>query len=282
MGLLKCGRFWERVHSGEPTLCDGALGSELIRQGVPSALTVDANLDFPVNVDALYQGYIAAGAQIISTNTFGLAEGQNWEEGVLGGVSIAMRAARENASEIGVWLSLSSDSLRKRLKWLAAASRDVLDWPEMLLIETCSSLLGVRQAVADAASIRHNVLVVTAHFGADGRMLDGTSPEEFASTLVRHGVHVIGANCGHEPEQFIEVVDRMRSTTTTPLLIQPSAGLPALSPAGQWEYPVDPGRFASVMRKIAEHGANFIGGCCGTSCVHISAVRDQLASFDLH
>ena len=277
MALMSCHRFWERVRSGRAIMCDGAMGSELIRLGVPAEGVLGANVRRRPLVRDIHSAYIDAGAEMITSNTFGLLNSSDWTNEITSGVDIALDAARTSISEIGVWLSLTGVEMHWKQEKLQLLSLSMPQWPEMLLIETCASLDEALTALRTIALVRHEVLAISAHFGPGGCMLDGTPPEVFAAAAVREGAQIVGANCGVLPEHFIEITARMRSTTNAPLLVQPSAGLPERDAAGDWIYPVDPKRFADVARRLMEAGANIIGGCCGTSHAHISAACAQVA-----
>jgi 5-methyltetrahydrofolate--homocysteine methyltransferase len=148
----------------------------------------------------------------------------------------------------------------------------------MLLIETCTDLETTLSAAGAAARLEPTLLAVTAHFGADCKMADGTTPEQFAASLEQVGAHIVGANCGHTPEQFVEITARMRQAATTPLLIQPSAGLPEPDAAGTGRYSVGPDRFAEVAARLLDAGADVVGGCCGTTPAYIAAVSERAIS----
>ena len=279
MALLSVERFWDGVRSGRPMLSDGAIGSELIGQGIAAEAVLRANLTDEPSVRSLHEAYVASGAQFITSNTFGLRSTPAWSEECRAGVDIAVRAAFASPREIGEWLSLPPCVVASEQDTLCSLFGSASTKPPMLLIETCTSLRQARAAVRAAAALAPEVLAITAYFREDGKLPDGTAPEEFVKVMEGDGAQVLGANCGITPELFIEITSRMRGATTAPLLIQPSAGLPRQDGAGYWLYPVEPERFARVALRLADAGANIIGGCCGATPRHIAAAYSQL---DLH
>lgn len=276
MALLRAARFWERVRSGGPILSDGAMGSELIGQGIAAEAVTLANLDHGCTVRSIHDAYIAAGCELITANTFGIHASSTWAAECLAGLEIAVLAAMATTRDIGVWLSLPAAVVvkeRAALRMLCATARPPRP---MLLIETCISLDTALAAARAAVTIAPDVLAVTAHFRSDGTLPDGTGAEEFAMALEREGAQVLGANCGDSLQSFVEITARMRSATTAPLLIQPSAGLPQQDGTGQWRYPVEPAQFAKVAGQLRDAGASIVGGCCGAGSRHIAAMSRQM------
>ena len=265
------------IRSGHTVVSDCAMGSELIGQGIAVVDIMRANLTHPASVRAIHQDNIVAGAQLITSNTFGPRSGREWVNEFRAGVEIAVQIAHESDREVGVWLSMTSFVVTLEVEALRAVLVSTPLRPLMLLLETCTSLAEARSAASAAASLQPDVLAVTAHFCADGNMPDGTTPEEFADTLARDGAQIVGANCGETPDMFIEITMRMRAAVDVPLLIQPSAGLPELDETGRWGYQLGAEEFATLAIRLAEAGANIVGGCCGTSHAHIAAACVQFA-----
>jgi methionine synthase I (cobalamin-dependent) len=282
MSLLSARRLMEKIGSGARILADGGIGSELLRFGIPPQDVLRANLGLPEVVQGIHSRYLSAGAEILTCNTFGLRDGDEWAPAVRAGAHIALQAARHSEREVGVWAALPGSLLPRELETLRFAASNRESWPTILLIETCTSLDQAISSARAACAVGAELLMVTGHFKADGRMPDGILPEQLALRLLAEGVHVVGANCGDEPESFIEITRRMRAVTNAPLLIQPSAGLPVQDSALQWRYPIAPEPFASIALRLFAAGANIVGGCCGTSPAHIAAICARLDSMRGH
>jgi methionine synthase I (cobalamin-dependent) len=277
MALLSADRFWKRLRSGAILLSDGAIGSELIGKGIAAEAVTKANLSHSTWVQEVHQRNLAAGAELITTNTFGLCASKSWLDELAAAVSIATDAAKGSAREVGVWLSLPRPGAETMEDCLRSLRVRIAKRPEMVLIETCTCLGTAIEIMRAAAMLEPTVLAVTAHFGADNAMPDGTSAEQFVRSAADAGAQVVGANCGSVPEHFIDITRRMRSATSLPLLIQPSAGLPQQNSAGEWVYPASPQAFAEVGASLVGAGANIVGGCCGASPAHIAALCARLA-----
>jgi len=277
MPVLSAERFWDLLQRGRPVLSDSAMGTALIGQGISSIDVMRANLSHANAVRAIHQGNIDAGAELITSNTFGPRSGRDWLDEFRAGVDIAWQAASECDREIGIWLSMTSFVVTREVAALRTFLGSTHVRPLMILLETCTSLDEARQAASAAASLQPDVLAVTGHFGADQKMTDGTTPEDFAARLVTDGAQITGANCGEQAGAFIEITRRMRSVVDVPLLVQPSAGLPQLDSSGQWDYPMSAPEFAVLSARLANSGANIVGGCCGTTPAHIAAAGAVLA-----
>ena len=273
--LLPVEVLWQRIAAGKRLLCEGAMGSELIRAGIAPEATRRANITHPELVKSIHRAYLEAGAQIICTNTFGTLDNSEEKTHFRAGMELGFQVVQESYSEAFLWLSLHPNGVINRRKMLEELASEPT-FPKAILLETCTNLMQALEAVSFLHSLEPQLLAVTCHFDSRGTMLDGTTPEEAARTLLEAGVAIVGGNCGEIPEAFISVVQRMRSVTTVPLLFQPSAGLPTQTPSGSWQYSVSATEFSEVVEKIVFAGATIVGGCCGTTPDHIRALRQRL------
>ena len=261
------------LRSGRKFLADGAVGSELIRLGVAPDGTVAANVSHPEQVRSLHRAAIAAGAELITTNTFGYTGDRAWAQAFAAGIGIAQTEARAASRPITVMVSVFPDELLRGAE--EALSPILASMQEVLLIETA---VDIREAVAAVALARRQgvrIVAATCHFEPGGAMPDGTTSEQAAVALQGAGASIVGANCGAEPEDMWIVAQRMRSVTDLPLIFQPNAGLPQRE-GDRWIYPVSPARFAANADRLFDAGAAIVGGCCGTTPAHIAAVGSRL------
>ena len=278
MALLSGDELWKTLRSGKTIISDGAIGSLLMGEGIAPDQLLSTNVHNPILVDSVHKAYINSHADFITSNTFGLRRSREWQAEVLAGISLAVNAARTSAREIGLWFSLAPATVILESDSLSSMSMTASDSPPMYLIETCTGLAEARAAMRTALTLRHSVLAITAHFGVEGTMLDGTLPETFAESLVADGADIVGCNCGSTPDLFVDVTRRMRSRTKAPLLVQPSAGIPTIDDSGETRYPVSPELFAKTALELVNAGADIVGGCCGTSPLHIEAFHCRLRS----
>lgn len=268
--------------AGGPLITDGAWGTELQARGLePGTIPDTWNLAYPERVESVARAYVEAGSQAILTNTFRANAVTLGEAGLGGeveainraGVEISRRAAAGRAlvfASLGptgkmmmmgeVTAEAVCAAFRAQVRALAAAGADAL------LIETMSDVEEARLAVEAA---RETGLPVIASFAFDtGRNKDrtmmGTTPETAAREMEAAGADAVGANCGAGVESFVGVCARLKAACGLPVWIKANAGLPQME-GGQVAYTTSAAHFASHYAALAEAGASFIGGCCGTN-----------------
>jgi methionine synthase I (cobalamin-dependent) len=275
----------ERVY-----VTDGAWGTELQKLGLALGESPDAwNTLHPERVAAVARSYVEAGSDIILTNTFRsnrISMGAAAVESNAAAAEISRKAVRNGVRVVasigptGKLLSagdvepeLVEHAFLEQAETLARAGVDAL------LIETMSDIHEARLAASVAKSTGLPVIV---SFTFDsGRYKDrtmmGATPEQAVEAMTEIGVDAIGANCGAGPEAFRAVAARLRAATPLPLWIKPNAGLPAIV-EGAIRYNVTPEFFAAQSLELVGCGANFIGGCCGTTPEFIRALSAALGN----
>ena len=276
-----------------PVITDGAWGTQLQARGLGLGEFPDAwNLSHPRRVAEVARSYVEAGSQIILTNTFGANRVRLTEQGLAHkaeqinrwGVEISFEAAAGRAqvfASIGPSgkLLLNGDITAEELETAFSEQAQALAraGAHGLVIETMSDLGEARLAVKAA---RQTGLPVVACMVFDSgktkdRTMMGQTPEQCARSLSEAGADVIGANCGQGIAGFVEICRRLRSATDRPVWIKANAGLPCVVD-GKAQYRVTPEEFCSFVPALVNAGANFIGGCCGTSPDFISAICRNL------
>ncbi len=279
------------LDSGRFVFFDGGMGTMIQAAGVSGyACPEELNLTEAGLIEAIHAGYVAAGANVIETNTFGanrlkLAKSGLADrlDGIIGAaVAIARRAAAGRAlvagsvGPLGEFVEpigrLAPDEARGIFGEVAAAFRRA--GADLLLIETMSDLKEVR-AAAMAARDAGLPFAVSMTFEEDGRTVLGTPPEAAVITAEALGAAMTGANCSAGPEGLLPVMLRMAAVARRPLMVQPNAGLPRLE-EGRTVFPATPDEFARGMRALSAAGVAVLGGCCGTTPEHIRAVASAL------
>ena len=290
-------------------IADGAMGSML--QGSP--LTIDdfaghegcneiLNVTRPDIVRSIHDGYLEAGVDCISTNTFGANLGNLGEYGIAdriaelaeAGARIARQAADEWARPDRPRWVLGSIGPGTKLPTLGHVSfaqlRDTYfdnaaallrGGADALIVETCQDLLqakaaviGARRAIAAAAA--DAVLIVHVTIETTGAMLLGTEIGAALTTLEPLGIDLIGLNCATGPAEMSEHLRYLAAHARVPLSCMPNAGLPELTADGAF-YPVTPDELADAQEQFAaEFGLSLVGGCCGTTPEHLAALTRRL------
>ncbi|KRT77070.1 MAG: bifunctional homocysteine S-methyltransferase/5 [Armatimonadetes bacterium CSP1-3] len=290
--------FQARLDRG-PLLADGAMGTMLYARGVPFDQCFDAlNVDRPDLVTAIHGEYIAAGAELIETNTFGANRFKLSLHGLEDRVratnvagAAAARAARE-ASGRWVWIAGSIGPIGRPLAPLgtvkagearqafAAQAKALAEGGvDLLIFETFSDLHELTEGVAAAKEVTGLPIIAQMTFTHEGKTLLGHTPAEIVARLEELGVAVIGANCSVGSQGVLEVMEQMVLVSRTPLSAMPNAGFPAYV-SGRIIYFSAPQYMADYARQMVELGVTVVGGCCGTTPEHIQAMREVLRTVE--
>ena len=258
---------------------DGAVGTMLQAAGLPlDACPERWNLERPRAVARVHADYAAAGARWLTTNTFGGNRVRLERAGLASRVrevnAAAVAAARTGAPDARLLASIGPTGSFEPADWQAAFEEQVeaLAGTEIdgFLVET---IVGVGEgAAAVRATAAAGIGPVVACFtpGADGALLDGTSPEAAAEALVRAGASAVGVNCGSGPESLLEPARRLVAAAAVPVAAVPSAGLPKMV-EGRAVYGLPTDSFARAAIQFREVGVRLFAGCCGTTPAHIRA-----------
>ena len=260
---------------------DGAMGTQLQARGLKlGALPELLCLTEPETVAAVHRAYVEAGANVVTSNTFGANRRK------LGGkaevsevVGAAIRLARSSGAEK---VALDIGPTGALMKPLGAMSfREAYDIfrevviagrnADIILIETMSDILEAKAALIAAKENSSLPVYVTMTFGEDGRTFLGTDPETAAVTLHALGADAVGINCSLGPAELIPLAEKMLIAVPCPIIVQPNAGLPVIE-NGETRYPVGAEEFSSLMARLMDMGVSIVGGCCGTTPEHIRAL----------
>ncbi len=254
---------------------DGSMGTMLQAAGLKAGeLPELLNLTDEEKVLAVHRAYAAAGAEYITTNTFGAnrLKISNAQAVIKKGVALAKSTGKKVALDIGPtgkllkpMGDLDFDDAVEIFAEMVNAGKDGSD---VILIETMGDTYEIKAAVLAAKENSTLPVIVTMIFDESGRLLTGADIKTAVVLLEGLGVDAIGFNCGLGPKQMIAFTEEIRKWTSLPILIQPNAGLPE-SVNGKTVFNVSPKEFAQDMKKIAEIGVSCLGGCCGTTPEHI-------------
>lgn len=268
---------------------DGAMGTMLQKSGLPPGGLPEAfNFTHPEIVEDIHRRYAQAGADILTTNTFGANARKLAGSGFSTGEVIrrAMALARKHAS--GRLVALDMGPIGKLMEPVgdlafeeayALFREQVVAGAEagadLILIETLSDLYEMKAAVLAAVENADLPVFCTLTFQEDGRTLTGSDPAFSAHLLGRLGATAVGVNCSLGPAALKPIVKAMAGATDRPILVQPNAGLPTFTD-GETRFDLSPEAYASEMVELAESGAAILGGCCGTTPEFIRKTRQAL------
>lgn len=276
-----------------PVLTDGAWGTQMQQRGLPIGAPPDPwNLDWPDRVQEVAAAYVAAGAQIILTNTFGASSvlldrhalADRAVEINRAGAAISRAAAGNRAKvfgSIGPTGKLPSvgdidaDLLYAAFSQQAAALAE--GGVDGFVIETMCDLAEAVAAVRAAHRIGLPIVACLTYGAgqAGARTVMGTTPEQAAMALHEAGADIVGANCGQGPADMAMVIERLHAASGRPVWAKANAGLPRIVD-GVAVYDVTPETFAAAMAQLPAVGAGFLGGCCGTAPEFIQRLAERI------
>ena len=297
-------RTLKDIFADRPVLCDGAMGTVLYARGVFINRCYDElNLSDPALILSIHEEYLQSGAEILETNTFGANRFRLARHGLASrtaeinqaGVRLARQAAEhlKDKQAGDAWVAGSVGPLGVHLEPLgktgldearAAFAEQIAALAEagadMLMIETMPALNEAREALLAAKETAPELPVFAmVTVDDDGNCLDGASPEQAAELLTECGADVIGCNCSTGTATVLTAIEAMRSATSLPLVAMPNAGMPR-AVEGRNIYLCSPEYMASFARKAIKAGAQFVGGCCGTTPNHIRAMKSAIRAID--
>ena len=269
-------------------LFDGATGTRLYELGVFLNKCFDElNLSNPDLVETVHRSYVAAGADVIETNTFG-ANRLKLDKHGLGdqvrqinrqGAVVARKAAGEvlvagAIGPLGVriepWGPTSVDEAIEIFSQQAEALAE--GGVDLYSVETFFDLAEIEAAVRGIRKVSDKPIVAHMTLEDDGSSLEGVAPEVFGPRLASLPVQAVGVNCSVGPAAMLEAVERMARVVALPISAQPNAGKPR-SVDNRNLYLCSPEYMAVYAKRFIEAGARIIGGCCGTTPDHIKAIR---------
>lgn len=287
-------RFKEMLQSDAVFVFDGAVGTRLYDKGIYINRSYDElNLSAPDLVREVHEEYVAAGADIIETNSFGATRFKLRQYGLedkLREINVAAaRLAREAAGRdvlvagaigpLGIRIEpfgpTSFDEAKDLFKEQAEALLE--GGVDLIILETFSELSVIEQAVRAVRELGDVPVIAQMTIQMDGNTTFGTTPEAFTARLDEIGADVIGLNCGMGPNHILTALEKMRAVTSRPLSAQPNAGLPR-DVQGRQFYMGSPEYMAKFAKRFVQAGARFVGGCCGTTPTHIKLISDAVRS----
>ena len=273
-----------RAHlARKPLLFDGGMGTYY--KAKPGTECEQGNLLDPAGVRKVHREYLAAGAEAIKTNTFGLprmaaARQPDWQALARAGWKLAAEAAVETGAAVFADLGPAPDTEAAPAGsiYTAVARCFVEQGAKNFLFETLSSDAGVLEAVqAVKAQVPDAFVLVSFAMLPDGYTREGMYSKDLVRRMTESGiVDAVGFNCVSAPGAMRTLVQQLGSTAL-PLSVMPNAGYPVVTRT-QVKYQGKPEYFAKELARIAAEGVRILGGCCGTTPAHIAALRAALDS----
>jgi homocysteine S-methyltransferase len=275
-------------------LADGAIGTLLVSRGAPtegprSPLCVSA----PVLVREIHDDYVAAGAQILTTNTWDANRAKltkyDWADSLEKINREGVRLARAAAEGEYVFVSGEIGPLGQLVKpygpLTKAQIREIFteqarilleESVDLISLETFSSELEILEAIRAVRALSPDVpILASLTFLADGKTSFGDEAAHALLAAAGAGADIVGLNCTIGPQEALDVFLRVVGTLPVPVSVLPNAGYP-WTVSGRTVYPATPAYFREVARDFVKSGAAILGGCCGTGPEHIAAMAREV------
>ena len=283
-------RFVERLESGPVVVADGGMGV-LVSSAAPRLRAPEeANLRAPETVVKLHAGFIAAGADLIETNTFGANRRKlathYLEDEVHAINSTAVKLAREAremagrdvfiAGSIGPLGDVDSVSSQERLE-IFAEQAEILEGRgvDLFAVETFFDLEELESAIAAVRSVSSLPILAMLTFDEQAETLAGITASDAVARLRELEVAAAGANHGAGIQAALRALNAM-SGDGLPLAAMPNIGLASMA-GNRIIYPhATPDYFAEFAAHAINLGARVIGGCCGTTPTEIAAIAEAV------
>ncbi len=286
------------IEDGRVHVFDGAMGTLLYSRGVFVNVCYDElNLSQPELVRQIHQEYVAAGAEILETNTFGAnpvkLSSYGLEERTEEINTVAARLAREATHSgprattavlgavgpLGIriepWGPTGLDEaiafFRRQVVGLLEGGVDGF------VIETFADLSEIACALQAVRAETDLPVVAQMTVGQDAKTAYGTDTRQIVEALTESGADVIGLNCSVGPAVMLDAIEEISDFTALPLTAQPNAGLPR-TVRDRKIYLASPEYMAQYARRMIDVGVRFVGGCCGTTPDHIRKMRDAVTA----
>ena len=282
--------FISYLNERKTIVTDGATGTNLQARGLPAGTAPETwLLEKPEEIVGLHKKFIQNGSDIILTCSFGGNRIRLAHAGLAEKIEIinqtAVQLARNSiegknvlvAGSIGPTGEMMEpygtlnettvfDIYRQQAKILIGAGVD------LLVVETQFDLNEAKTAIQAIRSISEIALICSLSYDRGKRTMMGVKPEQVIETLADSGIQAIGVNCGKSLETNLEVLIALKSLTDIPIWFKPNAGAPVADDKGGVHYSISADEMGAQAIQWINHGAKFVGGCCGTSPEHLGAI----------
>jgi len=289
--------IYEALEKGVLT-SDGAMGTMLQERGLTDGGAPELwNVEKPEEIEAVLEAYAAAGANFITTNTFGGTAGRLAMHGLedrlaelnKAGALIARKVADRHPNcfvmgDIGpsgeLMEPMGTLTVESGKELFAAQIRALVEGGvDAILIETMSDLSEVEAVVAAANEVAPGMpIIATLSFDTNLRTMMGVKPAMAVKHLAALGVRIIGANCGRGTDEMAQIAKELVEARPEGVFIitQSNAGLPKLQ-GDEFVYDGTPEEMAGYAHEMKDLGVNIVGSCCGSSPAHTQAISAAIA-----
>lgn len=269
---------------------DGGFGSQLQELGMKAGEIPEYyNIEHPEMIIDIHHRYLKAGADFITTNTFGAnplkleQHKYSYQEVILAAVQNAKEAKKIkpdayialDIGPIGKLMepmgTLTFDEVYQSVKQMVELVKEDID---VVLFETMTDIYELKASILAVKECSDLPIFATMTFETNGRSLSGCDPLTMVNVLEGLKVDALGINCSLGPNEMAPIIESILESTSFPVMIQPNAGLPLLED-GQTVYPMKADEFIEAIVPLVKKGIAIVGGCCGTTPEFIQKLKEN-------
>ena len=269
---------------------DGGFGSQLQELGMKAGEIPEYyNIEHPKIIIDIHHRYLKAGADFITTNTFGAnplkleQHKYSYQEVILAAIQNAKEAKKIkpdayialDIGPIGKLMepmgTLTFDEVYQSVKQMVELVKEDID---VVLFETMTDIYELKASILAVKECSDLPVFATMTFETNGRSLSGCDPLTMVNVLEGLKVDALGINCSLGPNEMAPIIENILESTSSPMMIQPNAGLPLLED-GQTVYPMKVDEFIEAIVPLVKKGIAIVGGCCGTTPEFIQKLKEN-------
>ena len=269
---------------------DGGFGSQLQELGMKAGEIPEYyNIEHPEMIIDIHHRYLKAGADFITTNTFGAnplkleQHKYSYQEVILAAIQNAKEAKKIkpdayialDIGPIGKLMepmgTLTFDEVYQSVKQMVELVKEDID---VVLFETMTDIYELKASILAVKECSDLPVFATMTFETNGRSLSGCDPLTMVNVLEGLKVDALGINCSLGPNEMAPIIESILESTSFPVMIQPNAGLPLLED-GQTVYPMKADEFIEAIVPLVKKGIAIVGGCCGTTPEFIQKLKEN-------
>ncbi len=280
----------------EGLIFDGGMGSMLIARGLKGGEASEKwNIDHPEIIQDIHTAYFNAGADVVTTNTFGASSFKLAKMGVKESCEESNRAAIRNAQAtvgpgqyiagemgpLGEMFSPMGTMTIEKAKEIYTQQAEIIESEgvDIFIIQTVFDIQEALVALEAVQAVSEKPVICSLTFNQMKKgffTLVGNTVDESMKKLRDSGASVVGANCSMGSDIMISLAQEIRQAVEIPVIVQPNAGMAQAGKDGEVFYPEDANFFADNIKKMKDFGVDIVGGCCGTNPDYIRAIKEML------
>jgi len=278
-------------------ISDGATGTNLQQRGLKKGIPAESwVLQHPDEIIKLHRDFIDAGAEIILTCTFGASPIRLSHNDLSNDMErinkIAVDLAKHAIGDKTISIAASIGPSGKMLKpfgdmdeevafnnFKAQAQALINTGINFFLVETQFDIKEAKIIIEAIQSVGNDPIICSFSYDRGTRTMMGVSPKQMAEELKKYNLAAVGINCGKNLTDNLECLKQLRALTDLPIWFKPNAGLPKTDDDGNSYYDLSPEEMGKLVDEWINAGANYIGGCCGTSPDHLRSISQSLSDY---